>query len=371
MKYTIITQSTVQLRKLGLVLILAILCMADASAQRGKAKVGGGATRKAAAPAKNVPSNNRAAVSRPTPAANNNRDRAVDRGSNNGRDRGIGQNDNRGGNRDINAGNKTNVGNRVNVDKSKTNVNINVDNSKKYRVNNSRNTTVRRHNHYRPYSRPPYRYGGYRYNCYHPYYYHPYRPYVWGPRWHPWGFFVATLATTAIILSVQNEPDVVPGYDMAQAPVFDNSYYPANTGAAVPVIAAKYNMPGTPATLVATKEEYYYDEGVYYIKADGGYTVVAAPVGATIKSLPDGYETVEVDESTKNYYYGGAFYEKTSGGYTVVPPTAGTIVERISEGGEEVKMGDVTYVKMGDTYFQPIDKDGKKVYEVADVEEDK
>jgi hypothetical protein len=31
----------------------------------------------------------------------------------------------------------------------------------------------------------------------------------------------------------------------------------------------------------------------------------------------------------------------------------------------------VTYVKLGDTYYQPIQQDGKDVYEVADVEEDK
>jgi hypothetical protein len=34
-------------------------------------------------------------------------------------------------------------------------------------------------------------------------------------------------------------------------------------------------------------------------------------------------------------------------------------------------MGEVTYVKFGETYFQPIKQDGKDMYEVADVEEDK
>ena len=110
---------------------------------------------------------------------------------------------------------------------------------------------------------------------------------------------------------------------------------------------------------------------MYYLKGDGGYTVVAAPVGASIKTLPDGYETVSADETTKNYYYGGTFYEKTSKGYTVVAPTAGTIVENISDGGEEVKIGEVTYVKLGETYYQPFVQDGKNVYEVVLLEEDK
>jgi hypothetical protein len=43
----------------------------------------------------------------------------------------------------------------------------------------------------------------------------------------------------------------------------------------------------------------------------------------------------------------------------------------LPEGGEEVKLGDVTYVKVGETYYQPIQKNGKNMYEVVDVEADK
>ena len=107
------------------------------------------------------------------------------------------------------------------------------------------------------------------------------------------------------------------------------------------------------------------------MQSGGGYTVVQAPVGATIKVLPEGSQTVVVNETTNNYYYGGTYYEKSNDGYTVVPPTAGTIVENLPEGGEEVKIGDVTYVKVGETYYQPIEKDGKNMYEVVNVEEDK
>lgn len=213
---------------------------------------------------------------------------------------------------------KTNIQkNKANIDNSKKNVNINVDNSK--HVNINRNTVVRRNT--MVYTRPPVVYGGFRFYCYHPYFYHPYRPYYWGPVWHPWGFFVATLAATTIIVSVENQ-------------------------------------------------HYYYDQGVYYIKSDGGYTVVQAPVGATVTTLPEASQTVVVNETTNNYYYGGTYYEKTDKGYTVVPPTAGTVVENLPAGGEEVKIGDVTYVKVGDTYYQPIQQDGKNMYEVVNVEED-
>ena len=206
------------------------------------------------------------------------------------------------------------AGNNVNIDHSRKNVNINIDRD----INVRHNTVVRPGR--RPYARPPHVYGGRRYYCHAPYFYHPFRPFRWGPAWHPWGFFVATLAATAIVISVANQ-------------------------------------------------QYHYDQGVYYTATSGGYTVVSAPVGATITTLPAGSETVVVNETTINYYYGGTYYEKSAGGYTVVAPTAGAVVEKLPEGGEEVKIGDITYVKVGETYYQPIQQDGKNMYEVVQVEE--
>ncbi len=271
--------------------------------------------------------------------------------------------------------NNVNAGNKANINNSKKNVNINIDNSKDIHINNSRNTAVRRNT--RVYARPPYVYGGHRYRCYHPYYFHPYRPFVWGPVWHPWGFFVATLAATAIIVSVADN-DMPHPADLAW-----NNF----TGIGVNPID-KQLMSSSPSFVSYTDHpvfsfsqassasqaaatQYYYDQGVFYVKSGEGYSVVAAPVGAKVKSLPSGYETVVIDEKTTNYYYGGAFYEKRSDGYVVVAPMAGAVVEHISEGGEEVKMGEQTYVKFGETYFQPIQENGKNMYEVADVEEDK
>ncbi|WP_367176960.1 DUF6515 family protein [uncultured Eudoraea sp.] len=49
---------------------------------------------------------------------------------------------------------------------------------------------------------------------------------------------------------------------------------------------------------------------------------------------------------------------------------AGTIVLHLPEGGEEVKIGDQTYVKFGDIYYQPIQLDGEDMYEIVDVKEE-
>lgn len=332
----------------------------QAQAKRGGGG-GGGARPKASAPSRPAANNKPNAGARNTPAKSNSGlgDRNNDRGGDRGGDR----------NNVSNSGNRTNnIGsnnNKVNIDNSKRNVNVNVDNSKNVHVNNSRNTSVRRTANYRPYPRPPYMYGGYRYRCYRPYFYHPFHPFVWGPVWHPWGFFIATLATTAIIVSfADNDLPPNPG-----APIYavDNTYYAYDMAG---MQSGPYIAPDEFAT-VAPADEYWYDEGVFYLKGDGGYTVVSAPVGAIVKKIPTGFETITLEDKTVNYYYGGAFYEKNAKGYKVVPPTAGAVVEHLSEGGEEVKMGDVTYVKFGDTYYQPVQEGGKNMYEVADVEADK
>ncbi|TDQ19682.1 hypothetical protein DFQ04_1506 [Algoriphagus boseongensis] len=227
-----------------------------------------------------------------------------------------------------NSGNRTNnintgdrgSNNRVNVDKSRGDVNVNINNSRNTVVRNNRNVAYRPP--YRPYPRPPYMWGGFGFYWYRPYYYHPFVPFYWGPVWHPWGFFVATLAVTAIVVSVDNQ-------------------------------------------------DYHYDEGVFYVKETDGYVVVEAPQGANVTVIPKESEVVEVSPTVNNYYYGGTFYEQKDGTYTVVPPPAGSVVSALPEGAEEVKVGDQTFVKYGDTYYMPVEVDGKNMYEIVQVEEDK
>ncbi|MBL7471174.1 DUF6515 family protein [Robertkochia sediminum] len=198
-----------------------------------------------------------------------------------------------------------------------------------YRVDNRyKNNRYRRYHYvrpsYRPYYRPPYIWGNYYFYSHRPYWYHPYRPYYWGSIRRPLGFFITTLAATAIIVSITN----------------DNN-----------------------------DDRYYYDDGHFYIPADNGYRLVEAPVGARVQSIPDSAERVQVTENTYNYYYGGSYFEENEDGYVVVPATAGTIVPHLPDGGEEVRIGDRTYVRFGETYYQPIQLDGKNMYEIVEMEE--
>jgi Family of unknown function (DUF6515) len=181
------------------------------------------------------------------------------------------------------------------------------ENAQRENVTPQRNVTVHEnvnvyHNHYQPA---------------HAYVYHPYHPYYWGHNWHPLGYFAATLAADAFLFSVGSQ-------------------------------------------------QYYYDDGVYYQPSAGGYSVVPAPIGATVSSLPPGYETTQVD-NVYYYYYGGVFYIDTGNAYQVVQAPFGAVVTQIPDGAVQQDINGQTYLFYNNTYYQPVSQDGQDAYEVVQV----
>jgi hypothetical protein len=152
---------------------------------------------------------------------------------------------------------------------------------------------------------------------YYPYCYHPYTPYMYGAFWHPYGFFVASLATTAVLVSLANQ-------------------------------------------------NYYYNQGIYYTQASGGYTVVAPPVNITVINLPQGLETIPYNGSTY-YYFSGTFYSKSSNGYTVIKAPVGAVITNLPDGGKQEQVDGQNYVVYNNTYFLPIVQNGNNVYQVVEI----
>ena len=152
---------------------------------------------------------------------------------------------------------------------------------------------------------------------FHPYAYHPYHPFVWGPFWHPFGFFAGALTADAIMFSWANQ-------------------------------------------------NYYYDDGVYYEPSGSGYTVVAPPVGAVVTYLPSGYLTVPVGDDVY-YYYGGTFYVSQGGSFRVVPAPVGAIVTEIPDGATDQQINGQDYLLYNNTYYAPISQNGQDAYEVVQV----
>ena len=149
---------------------------------------------------------------------------------------------------------------------------------------------------------------------YHP---HPYQPHYWGPRWHPVGFFLSSLAADAYFFSLANQ-------------------------------------------------RYYYDDGVYYSPYNGGYSVVAAPIGAVVSSLPPGYETVMVGNDYF-YYYGGSFYINNGQGYQVVAAPYGAVVTEIPDGAADQQINGQDLLVYNNTYFLPVSDNGQDAYQVVQV----
>ena len=127
------------------------------------------------------------------------------------------------------------------------------------------------------------------------------------PWWHPIGFAVAAVATTAIVISATN-----------------------NKGEDV---------------------KYHYDKGTWYEQQGDVYIVISAPMGAVVPELPDGNEPVQVSGKTY-YYYAGDFYSDDSQGYKVAKAPKGATVSSLPEGYKEQETDDGTTYTYNDVKYE-------------------
>lgn len=176
-------------------------------------------------------------------------------------------------------------------------------------------------------------YGGYHRGYHRNVNVHVHAHYGWyRPTWYyPVGWGIATIATTAIVVSAIN----------------------AN------------NSKGAEAS---EDGKVYYDNGVYYMKTKDGYQVIPAPKGAEIpkSSIPDGYTMVK--KGSQEYLYAaGTFYEETTNGnIMVVPAPIGVEVPYLpKEGINEVKYKNSTYYELNGTYYLPIQMGTDVMYKVT------
>lgn len=147
-------------------------------------------------------------------------------------------------------------------------------------------------------------------------------PSIWA--WHPVGFFVAALATTAIIVSIVDDDG--------------NASSSGNV---------------------------YYDQGVYYEKTSDGYKAIPPPKGAQVESLPEGYTSVTAGNKDYGYYQGDFYVQGADGKYIVTSAPVGAIVPYIPDSAEEHEGDPTTYTYNGITY-QPVSLNGDTSYVVSE-----
>ena len=153
---------------------------------------------------------------------------------------------------------------------------------------------------------------------------------MWHPRafWHPVGFFLVALATTAIIVAI----------------VDDNGN----------------DVHG---------EEVYYDQGTYYHKSSDGYKVVGAPAGAIVSKLPDDYSTVQIEDNVYYYYAGDYYVDYKDGKYKVVNAPVGASVAYLPDGYETKEIDDKTYFVYNGIWYEAKSSGDDVVYLVEDEPE--
>ena len=139
------------------------------------------------------------------------------------------------------------------------------------------------------------RVGGLDYYYYDGIYYRPYSLggyYVVRP---PYGTAIAStmfnVALTAIAINtIRNEAERA-----RRAAELSRVYSTANTGY---VIRTSDDYVTNLANQV--NQEYYYQDGVFYVLQNGQYYVIEAPIGALVTQIPNDYEEIELDGKT--YY---------------------------------------------------------------------
>ncbi|GAA4825992.1 hypothetical protein GCM10023331_08260 [Algivirga pacifica] len=118
-----------------------------------------------------------------------------------------------------------------------------------------------------------------------------------------------------------------------------------------PIGQVYYDYSPTWSSFYLNRNQYYYNQGVYYSAYDGGYRVIEAPLGAIVSVVPDGAQKMVID-GVKYYYFAGTVYRRLGWGrYQVVRPLVGMTVNMLPEGAviEEV-YGETYYVYQGAYY---------------------
>ncbi len=88
---------------------------------------------------------------------------------------------------------------------------------------------------------------------------------------------------------------------------------------------------------------------------------VNLPVGSAVRALPVGYRAMAIS-GTSYYYYGGSYYMPDTTGYTVVQAPLGATVDTLPVGAQEISPG--LFLANGIKY-RPSFEDGKVVYVVS------
>lgn len=124
-------------------------------------------------------------------------------------------------------------------------------------------------------------------------------------------------------------------------------------------------MPAGHMVIVHRGNNFYFDRGVYYRSLNGGYSVVAAPVGIRIRVLPVGFRRIIVANQVR-YYYQGTYYQQVGEEYETLEPEIGSAVPELPEDNvDEVTLDGQTYYEYDNMLYKKIVTNEGVQYEVV------
>lgn len=110
---------------------------------------------------------------------------------------------------------------------------------------------------------------------------------------------------------------------------------------------------------------YRYDRGLFWLRQVSNYTVVTAPVGATVDTLPQGVTRI-VSGAGPVWYFFGSFFGQKGSAYEVIKPAAGLQVFYLPDGYSQEKVKGVERYRFGDVLFKPVFIQGILAYQVVE-----
>lgn len=136
----------------------------------------------------------------------------------------------------------------------------------------------------------------------------------------------ATTITTAMMLSVgtssaEAHPRLWP-HSHASRVVVEKQVVvkpaPVRTAVASAVVGATFDtIPANHVRVVHAGRTYFINDGVYYVRNAGRYTVVKPVAGVRITTLPSGYSTIRIN-GRNHYRFNNVTYRRVNNYYVVV-----------------------------------------------------
>ena len=130
-----------------------------------------------------------------------------------------------------------------------------------------------------------------------------------------------------------------------------------------------YSSPDHPGNEVEAVEvggsEYLYERGVFWIKRADQFVVVAAPVGAEVKTLPAAPEKPQGTKDAISYWCGTFFGEK-EGKFQVLAAPLGAVVGYLPGGCTQTTVDGNEAYTCQESCFRPISTQESTTYQVVD-----